>query len=61
MGIQPSEFWHMSLWAMSTVSTYYIAAHEAGEPGLSTAEADDIWDWMQDKPGTVRSPADRAH
>jgi hypothetical protein len=45
----------MSLWAFNSVMTYEIAAREQGEAGLSAAEADDIWAWMQDKPATVRT------
>lgn len=63
MGIQPSEFWRMSMWQFVAVQTYRQAAQENAEAGLSEAEADDIWTWMQEKPETVRSPAEgaRAH
>jgi hypothetical protein len=55
MGIQPSEFWRMSLWAYRVTATYWAARRETEGPGLSEAEIDELWTWMADKPETVKS------
>lgn len=44
----------MSFWQYRIAAVHWIAAHDTGE-GLSAAEADELWDWLQDKPATVRS------
>lgn len=55
MGIQPSEFWRMSFWAYRVAATYWVAAHQVDGPAMSENEIDDIWEWMADKPDTVKS------
>lgn len=44
----------MSWWATRVVFTYHAAANQPEGPVISEAEMDDLWDWMADKPATVR-------
>lgn len=43
----------MSLWQFDAVVAGYLAAHVPDEVsnGLSDAEADDLWAWMESKEG----------
>lgn len=44
----------MSVWEFDWALDGYVTAHVPEEAGsLSSAEADDVWAWMQEKDGRV--------
>ena len=50
MGIAPSELKRMSVWEFGAVANRWVEAHDSGEQGMSSAEQDELWDWMQTRP-----------
>jgi hypothetical protein len=50
MGVMPGEFKRMTVWELSAVTERWIEAHDTGERGMSKAEQDEMWEWMQSKP-----------
>jgi hypothetical protein len=50
MGVAPSELKRLTIWEFNAVADRWIEAHAAGEGGMSGAEQDEIWDWMQTRP-----------
>jgi hypothetical protein len=54
MGISPAEVKKMSVWEMAAVTERWIEAHDTGDDRkgkLDEDEKDEIWAWMQAKPG----------
>ena len=53
MGIAPSEVKKLTVWEMAAVTERWVEAHDTGDSGgkLSEPEKDEIWTWMQAKPG----------
>ena len=43
----------MSMWEMAIVSDRWVEAHDTGDHKgeLGDGEKDEIWDWMQQRPG----------
>jgi hypothetical protein len=52
MGFSPAEVDRMSPWQFAAAAAGFATIH--GEPGMSEAEADEIWEWMQDRHDHVR-------
>jgi hypothetical protein len=63
MGIAPSEAKKLTVWELAAVTDRWIEAHDIGDDRkLSPAEADEIWNWMQQKdPVPVSSTKSNGH
>lgn len=48
MGFTPQEVGKMSMWQYMAAVDGYVRA-QGGEEKMSNAEADDLWNWLQEK------------
>lgn len=48
MGFTPREIEDMSLWQFEAAAVGY-AKSNGGDEGMTTKEADNLWDWLQSK------------
>jgi hypothetical protein len=63
MGLAPNDVKKMTVWEFIAVADHWMEAHDTGDDRkLSAAEADEIWDWMQQKdPVPVSSRKSNGH
>lgn len=50
MGFSPVEVDQMSMWQLLVTIEGWAEARAATEGGISPQEADDLWQWLQEKP-----------
>lgn len=48
MGFSADEWGRMSPWQTTAMTIGWLKVH--GEEGMSEAEMDEIWEWMQNRP-----------
>lgn len=56
MGFTPQQVDAMSVWQVMSICEGYAEVHAVKDTKLSEGEKDEIWEWMQEKPDTVRVP-----
>lgn len=64
MGFSPQQIDEMSPWQFYSCCNGYSEAHSVEDGKLSKGEADDIWNWMEDKtdaPATFAEARKRLH
>lgn len=49
MGFTPQQVNDMSVWQYITALDGYAAANFPEQDGLTTKEADDLWEWLKEK------------
>jgi len=55
MGFSPQQVDQMSVWQFFAAMDGWVAANSGSEGGLTEAEKDDLWDWMQTRPPVATS------
>jgi hypothetical protein len=63
MGMSIEDVKKTTVWELAAITDRWIEAHDTGDDRkLSPAEADEIWDWMQQKdPVPVSSRKSNGH
>lgn len=46
MGFSPQQVDAMSMWQFMAAAEGYVKANSGGENELSSAEVDELWDWI---------------